>query len=864
MATYYWVGGAGTWNVSSTTNWASVSGGTGGAGVPGVGDNVIFDTSSGTGTVTITSVSAVCLDMTVTATQALTLGGSPAIYGSLTLPSGGSVSVTTFQPTFAATTTGKTINLNGKTIGSTTFNGVGGEWTLSNAFSSTTGTITVTNGSFITANFAVTAQAISSSNSNVRSISLGSSSVTLSGSSPVTFTTATNLTFNAGTSTITCSGNTATFQGGGLTYYNVSFSSTSSVSNTITIAGTNTYNNLTLAPPSSAGYRFYNFNADQTINGTFTTTSSATANRRIVVQTNTAGTQRTLTAAAVSLSYVDFYGIIGAGAASWTGTSIGNGTLNSNITFTSPKTVYWNLSAGGNWVTSTAWATTSGGTPADANFPLPQDTANIVDTGLSTSSTISVGTTGALLSNVNFSTRTLAMTFSFNANCSICGNITWDAQVTSSGTNTVTFYGSTTLVSAGVILTPPISIAAGATLTTSGALTTSNSLTVNGTLSMGSDISVLSASLGSSSTVAFGTNKITLTGNAGSIFSGSSSQTVTGTPVIDCTYSGSTGTRTLNPSTPTESNAISFNITAGTDIVTFGAVPGSIKNVNFTGFSGTLSNNPLTVYGNYTLSTGMSLTAGIEITTFAGTSGPYTITSNGKTLDFFISFNGVGGTWQLADNLLQGSTRSTSLTNGTLDLNGKTYTCGSFATASGTKNLTFNGGTLVVPAVTATAFNNTASTNFTTTAGTGTGKISMTGATAKTFVGGDSTYNCTLEQAGAGALTITGSNTFNNITNTTQPVSVLFTAGTTNTFSNFSLSGTSGNLVTIGSVTSASHTLSKSSGTIDVNYCTISYSTATGGATWNAYTSNGNVNGGNNSGWNFGVTANGLFFGSNF
>ena len=31
MATYYWVGGSGTWDGSSTTHWATSSGGAGGA-----------------------------------------------------------------------------------------------------------------------------------------------------------------------------------------------------------------------------------------------------------------------------------------------------------------------------------------------------------------------------------------------------------------------------------------------------------------------------------------------------------------------------------------------------------------------------------------------------------------------------------------------------------------------------------------------------------------------------------------------------------------------------------------------------------------------------------------------------------------
>ena len=134
MATYYWVGGTGTWNTSTTTNWASSTGGAGGAGVPTSADSVIIDTASGTGTITCTA--GVCLDLTVTATQAITLGAfssSLSIYGNLTFPSGGSFAcgANAGTMTFAATTTGKTITTNGKSVTfALAFNGIGGSWTL--------------------------------------------------------------------------------------------------------------------------------------------------------------------------------------------------------------------------------------------------------------------------------------------------------------------------------------------------------------------------------------------------------------------------------------------------------------------------------------------------------------------------------------------------------------------------------------------------------------------------------------------------------------------------------------------------------------------------------------------------------------
>ena len=130
----------------------------------------------------------------------------------------------------------------------------------------------------------------------------------------------------------------------------------------------------------------------------------------------------------------------------------------------------------------------------------------------------------------------------------------------------------------------------------------------------------------------------------------------------------------------------------------------------------------------------------------------------------------------------------------------------------------------------------------------------MSSATAKTFSGGGLSYG-TLVQGGAGALTIAGTGaTFSNITNSVQPATVTFTSGQTFYFSNFSLSGTAGNLVTINASTAGSRaTISDASGTINVSYCSITDSAATGGATWNSPTASGNVDGGNNTGWNFTV-----------
>jgi hypothetical protein len=127
--------------------------------------------------------------------------------------------------------------------------------------------------------------------------------------------------------------------------------------------------------------------------------------------------------------------------------------------------------------------------------------------------------------------------------------------------------------------------------------------------------------------------------------------------------------------------------------------------------------------------------------------------------------------------------------------------------------------------------------------------INMTNAAAKTFAGSGATYPV-LNNGGAGALTISGSNNFDTISNSVQPTTFTFTINTTQTVNNFNVAGIAGSLVTINSSTAATAaTLSKASGTVYGSYLSIRDSTATGGATWYAGPTSTNVS--NNTGWIF-------------
>lgn len=233
------------------------------------------------------------------------------------------------------------------------------------------------------------------------------------------------------------------------------------------------------------------------------------------------------------------------------------------------------------------------------------------------------------------------------------------------------------------------------------------------------------------------TGAINVNGNNGVIFQMDTltNFTYTGTPDFNFTYTGAVGTRTIRygrTAGGTESNAANINITAGTDLIGLNA-GNTMRNVTFTGFTGSLNNNAVTIFGNLVISSGMTITAGANATTFAATSGTQQITSAGKTLDFPLIQNGIGGTVQLQDNLTMGSTRTYTLTNGVLDLSSgnRTLSTGLFSsTNSNTRAIVFGTGNITTTG-SSTVWTTATPTNFTYT-GTPTVNISNNSATATT------------------------------------------------------------------------------------------------------------------------------------
>lgn len=424
---------------------------------------------------------------------------------------------------------------------------------------------------------------------------------------------------------------------------------------------------------------------------------------------------------------------------------------------------YW-VGGTGTWdaADTTHWSATSGGasgaavpTSADDVFfdALSNATGYTVTIGAN-ANTRSVNIAGPASGNVTFAN--VAFQWNIYGNLTTAGTgITWSLastpfnfKSTSTG-NTITTNGlvlANSVVFDGVggswILQDNYTTGATQSFTLTNGILDLNSKTLS--------VGLFSSTNSNVRTLAFGaTGQINLTGNNATILAMGTITNLTvtgGLRQINATYSGATGTRTINPGALSEAMAISLSITAGTDSIASGA-SGSITNLDYTGFKGTLGNLSRIIYGNLTFDSGMTLTAGTNTFTLDGTSGTNTITTNGKTLDFPVTVSGAGSTWIFADSFTLGATRTLTLGSGTMK----------------------------------------------------------------------------------------------------------FTAGITVTAGVFAINGT----CVLQSVTpGATYTFSQSAGTVSATNMLISDNIATGGATWNAPFGAGNVDNGNNTGWNFDVPFN--------
>lgn len=550
MADRYWVGGTANWDATAGTKWALTSGGAGGQAVPTASDDVYFDAASGAVTCTV-STSRDCRALnftgftgTIAGTGGMQAAGNVVVSSSMTWTFSGSLFILG-GVTQTLTTNGKSLTCivnidNGSTI-----------CNLADALT-TTASVTVTRGTLNTNNYAVTATSLSSSNSNTRTINLGSSTVTLSANSPIAFTTNTNLTFNAGTSSILFTSASAAPAPGatGVTFYDVTWTSTALT--TPSIQGACTFNNLTVAGRTGAGISNLRIDANQTINGTLTLSAGTNATMRTFVRSNTIGTTRTLTCAAVaSLTDIDFRDITIAGAAApVSGTRLGDCKGNSGITFPAAKTAY-RVGSGTNWQTSNSWSNTSGGTGDNIYFPLAQDLALFESTAPSSGVSVAVGI-DYNIGTIDMSARTSnTMTFACSQSPVIYGNWINGTGVTFTGAGTFIFAGrgSQTITTAGRTFTQSFNInTPGSSVTLQDAFVTNRSNSQALAIAAGTfdannyNVSLTGASAGvntnisTARTVAIGSGTWTIAGTPTAWEASTSTNlTVTGTGTISLT-----------------------------------------------------------------------------------------------------------------------------------------------------------------------------------------------------------------------------------------------------------------------------------------------------------------------------------------
>lgn len=223
---------------------------------------------------------------------------------------------------------------------------------------------------------------------------------------------------------------------------------------------------------------------------------------------------------------------------------------------------------------------------------------------------------------------------------------------------------------------------------------------------------------------------------------------------------------------PTSSDDVFFDATSGANTVTMaGTGVCTCNNLDCTGFTGTFAFSGTTridVAGNLKIVAGMTMPASptsAQVFNFTATATGKTVASGGKTMPG-LTFNGVGGGWTLQDNHTgpsSGNICTITLTNGTLDLNGKTVNNYDLNSNNGnTRSLTMGAASFTTR--TGGTWNITNSTGMTFSGASAT--IVVTGgSTGTTFNGGGLTYGTVTVGSGAANTSVMdGTNTFTNLT----------------------------------------------------------------------------------------------------
>lgn len=656
MASRFWVLGTANWTTANTASWSATSGGTGGASVPGAGDDAFFDANSGGGTVTyITNNQSVhSLDFTgftgtfaSSGTRTLTIGGVTTLTTAAVFTLGSGMTFTgggTLTITLDNRSGGMTVTTNGKTMsGVTTMN------TDANVAASATTT------------FADTAN-LSGTNILMRRGGLTiASTKTLTTTGSVSYTGSSAHTFTYSGATLSCSswsvGAGITITGNGTSAITVTGASVTNSFSNRTYPGTTTMSGGGTCILGSANATFTNLTytntavltdnytlESSTITGTFTATGNSPTNRLQILSAALGSTATiTVTGASFSLTDVDFADISMSGATA-TGTRIGNLGGNSGITTSTPKTVYYVATATIGTFSDGKWATSSGGTTNVNNFPLAQDTATVDNNSFFSGGNLQLDFNHPTTSGVDSSAATahnLTFRLLLTPAVQAYGNMAFSAQTTVAagigGSMSTVFRGTQTWTSNG------------ASYTSSGGASYLTVKNLSGTLQIQDNVT-LPANSTAGITLTNGT--LNPLGNLTAAFlrdSGSATKAFTGTSGKTLTISvNTTGPITLNQSgttvTPNSMN-LTINPASGgsAEVVT----PGS--GVTWGTFS-KLTTNGTTTFAN------SNTWAGMTATGVASNPHVFTFTAGTtQTLQAATFFAGTGPTRMITCNSTVGA-----------------------------------------------------------------------------------------------------------------------------------------------------------------------------------------------------------------
>jgi hypothetical protein len=454
----YWVGGTGNW--SDTAHWSTSDGGTGGQAVPTSANNVYFSAGSfsSDGNAVILDVVAntnsldfSTLDQTMTltsTTNALNVYGSLSLSMKFTAVLAGSL--------YFKATTSVNITSNGNTTcrwNKITFNGVGGIWTNQDDWVFNANVVYLdngtwnTNGKFInggtsvdisyTTGYGYGTLNLDNSTLTINSIKLGPNNV-----------------LNAGTSNIIINKSTYSYLNytiildKAFTFNNITINFPSSYATVNNLDALNmngsTINNFTYNGYSYPGSSLI-MQSNFTVTNNLSLIGSNGTNNRLIVRSNTIGTQRTITVdpAKVTASNVDFRDIKFQNPVDLSNISGGSGDAggNSGIIFTTAQPQYFKHTSGVvSWSDGTKWFSDLSPRTTLGRVPLPQDDVYFDASSFTGSSTLTVNVP-RIGKSLDMSAVSQAVTMTLANNIESYGSHVLGNNITPSGNYQITLLG---------------------------------------------------------------------------------------------------------------------------------------------------------------------------------------------------------------------------------------------------------------------------------------------------------------------------------------------------------------------------------------------------------------------------------------